>query len=241
MPREHLPNRRVRLAGSACDQSRPPARRLANSADPRLHVRARASRLPVRPARSILQPSASATLLNRRPKPAMPPPMRRGHRDRTLNSGGPKRAPSLDQFNKGQPPGRSELRVSVNAHPGPPVCSSWRNRRASGRARTTPQTAFTTCTGRTPRYGALVCHASRLGSPHPSAPGVVWPSSVAAEAGEGKSDGGDAGSQQGTSEHLDLSMMENRARPSLGVRADPNRAATARTRVRAARKARKGT
>src|SRR5829696_4690519 len=70
----------------------------------------------------------------------MPPPMRRRDRNGTHSSGGSQRASPINQSNKGQPPGRSELRVSVNAHPGPPDCSSWRNRRDSGRARTSSST-----------------------------------------------------------------------------------------------------
>jgi hypothetical protein len=77
----------------------------------------------------------------------MPPTVRGSHRNRTLISRRPERITLPNQSDKGQPPGRSELRVSVHAHPGPPDCSSWRNRRASGRARTSSRQPFTTCGG----------------------------------------------------------------------------------------------
>src|SRR3954452_2247607 len=68
----------------------------------------------------------------------MPPPMRRRDRHPASTRCRTERDTLPNKFDKGQPAGRSELGVSVNAHPGPPDLQSWRTAEASGRARTFP-------------------------------------------------------------------------------------------------------
>ena len=103
------------------------APRVRRRGQPRLAMRPAGTVLQPRPATRVAAGEASAsdatTYAPCRPK--------RRSRLPPLAATSP-----LDQQHQRPPPSRSELRVSVNAHPGPPDCSSWRNRRDSGRART---------------------------------------------------------------------------------------------------------
>jgi hypothetical protein len=64
-----------------------------------------------------------------------------------LKRGGdrPQSHPVHDRVAQRKPPRRSEARVSVHIHPGPPAAVSRRRHTTSGRARTSPQTFHNVC------------------------------------------------------------------------------------------------
>src|SRR5215212_5175498 len=145
-----LPDRRAGPAEQAREATRPQIRASAGIANAALLELVKAPRRASRARAAISRPCPRSASRRVGRTPAMPPAMRRGERDSTLFSRGPKRAPSLNQLNQSQPSSRSDLRVSVNTHPGPPVLASWRTPRDSGRARTSPQ-PFTTSAGSSAR------------------------------------------------------------------------------------------
>src|SRR6478672_5320739 len=78
---EHLPDRRVGLAGSAGDQPRPPTSVAPALADALLELGLDQPRHPPRATRAIQQPAARTQLLLARAEPPVPPAMggRRRH------------------------------------------------------------------------------------------------------------------------------------------------------------------
>ena len=111
--------RHPRLPG---EQPWPPPGALPRLTDPPLGLGIGAPRRPARPAGRIERPRPRSPLLGRGLALADRPPMRRGRRH---GEGGGRRPlrPALltDQPDQLATASRSELRISVNAHPGPPL------------------------------------------------------------------------------------------------------------------------
>jgi hypothetical protein len=84
---EHLPDGLMRLTGRSGDQPRPPTGGLPDRADPRREILRHPPRLVMRAAGAISQPRTAVACGRVGLKPAMPPPMCRGHRNRTLFRG----------------------------------------------------------------------------------------------------------------------------------------------------------
>src|SRR5437773_9838373 len=89
----------------------------------------------------------------------MPPPMRRRRRDVEGGRRLLQRATIRDRANQREPPSQSELGVSVQKHPCPPLSVSPGRPTASKEGRITPQ-PFTTSVGGTAR--PLVPYAARV-------------------------------------------------------------------------------
>src|SRR5712691_10765304 len=81
-------------------------------------------------------------------KPAMPPAMRRRRRNVEGDRGRLQRLAVLDRPHQGETASQSELGVSVQIHPRPPLSVSPGRPTASKEGRITPQ-PFTTSVGRT--------------------------------------------------------------------------------------------
>src|SRR5438132_6050406 len=133
---EHLPDRRVGLAGGAGDEPRSPAGMAAALADSLLELLVEQPRAAPRPARTVEQPGSRAELLLARLEPPVPPTV--GGGGRHAEGGGRRllRHPIRDRLGQREAAGRSELGSSVSMHPGPPWAVSRRRPTASGEART---------------------------------------------------------------------------------------------------------
>ena len=140
-----LVDRRAGPVQQAGEATRAEVRALTCPADSLLLSWLEQPRRAARTRAAIRRPVSAGARFRGSVLPAMPPPMRRRDRDATRTRCRTERDTLPNKTNKGQPSGRSELRVSVNAHPGPPDCSSWRNRRDSGRARTNPSAVHNLC------------------------------------------------------------------------------------------------
>jgi hypothetical protein len=110
---QHLPNRAAAIADQAREPSRPVVRALPRIKDALLDLRAQRPRATPRPRGSGAQTRQRGALGLRRHAPAMPPPMRRGRRNRTLSRRGAKRASPLDQPDQLQTARQSELASTV--------------------------------------------------------------------------------------------------------------------------------
>src|SRR6516225_8157544 len=101
----------------------------------------------MRTARAIQQRLRLAPAI----EPTMPPPVRRRRRDAEGGRGRLQRQPLLDRAHQREPASQSELGVSVQIHPRPPLSVSPGRPTASKEGRITPQ-PFTTSVGRTAKY-----------------------------------------------------------------------------------------
>ena len=120
MTRQHLVDRRAMPAGQELQLHRPVVGLLARGQDRPLSLSAQRPRTRPRPRGLRVRRHASdARSSSLAATPAMPPPMRRGRRNRTLSRRGPKRAPTLDQTNQLQTARQSELASTV-LHVRPP-------------------------------------------------------------------------------------------------------------------------
>jgi hypothetical protein len=143
---EHLPNRRVCDPRLASDQARTPASALSRITDPFLAGRVEQTWRTMRTTRPIDRPRQRMSLLYRSDTISMPPPMSCCRRDAQQSRGLPERHPTLNRLAQCQTPSWSELRSTVDLHPGPPRVVSLRRPTAWDEARMPPQ-PFTTCVG----------------------------------------------------------------------------------------------
>ena len=143
-PLEHLPDRRVRDPRRTRNQTRTPTGLAPAVADPLLQLSRQQPWREVRTARAIPQRSCLPTTV----KPATPPAMRRRRRNTEGRRGRSHRAPTFDRAHKREPTCQSELGVSVQIHPRPPLSVSPGRPTASKEGRIEPQ-PFTTSVGGT--------------------------------------------------------------------------------------------
>src|SRR5581483_11837580 len=127
-------------------------------ADPLLQLAREQPRRPARTARAIEQRLRSATAV----QPAVPPAVRRRRRDAEAGRGRLQRQTILDRAHQRETTSQSELGVSVQIHPRPPLSVSPGRPTASKEGRIEPQ-PFTTSVGGT-TIGATEDAASRLPS-----------------------------------------------------------------------------
>src|SRR5207245_646410 len=138
-------------AGRAGGQLRPPAGIRAAGADRLLELRRELPRRPTWTPRAVEQTrQRSASLLARLP-PSVPPAVRRRGRNAEGGRGRLQRHPLLDRLHQGETAGQSELGVSVQIHPRPPLSVGPGRPTASKEGRIEPQ-PFTTSVGRTASY-----------------------------------------------------------------------------------------
>src|SRR4051794_17484022 len=124
MTPQDFPDRRAAIANQPRQPGRPEIRPCPRLQDPLLSLRAQRPRTRSRDRRAGPQTRPRRPLGLRRLLPTTPPPMRRGHRNRTLGRRSPERAPTLNQTNQLQPPGQSELASTVfHVRPLPPKLS----------------------------------------------------------------------------------------------------------------------
>src|SRR5207245_5100605 len=123
----------------ARDQARPPTRLAATVADPLLQLRSEQPWRAVRPTRAINQCARLPTTI----EPAVPPTMRRRRRHAEGGRGRLQRHPLINRADQRETASQSELGVSVQIHPRPPLSVSPGRPTASKEGRITPQ-PFTT-------------------------------------------------------------------------------------------------
>jgi hypothetical protein len=123
-PAQHLPHGRVREAGGAGDQPGSPPSAAAAGADRLLELRRQLARRAVRATRAIKEADQRLARLLARLQPAVPPTMRGRRRHAEGGRGRLQRHPLLDRLDHGQAAGQSELGVSVQVHPCPPLSVS---------------------------------------------------------------------------------------------------------------------
>src|SRR5205807_6006196 len=146
---QHLVDGRVGVAGDARDQPRAPAGVLPDLADPLLLFGGEHARAAVRTARALRKAGERPALDGGGLEPAVPPAM--GGRRRYVEGGRgrPQCHSVLDRQNECVASGKSEFRVTVPIHPGPPLVVSPRRPTASGRGPDVFQ-SFTRCVGTSP-------------------------------------------------------------------------------------------
>src|SRR5579864_6109501 len=98
-------------------KARSPAGLATAVADPLLQRDREQPRRAMWPARTVNQGAHLAAAV----EPAMPPAMRRRRRNAESRRGSPQRQTLLDRSNKREPTSQSELGVSVQQHPSPPL------------------------------------------------------------------------------------------------------------------------
>ena len=160
MTMQHLPHRRVRVSGPAGHKPWSPPGVPPGFTDALLLDRVQQSRAAPRTAGTVEQPDTRSKLANAGIQPSMPPAMSCRHRDTEAASGLSQRHPIHHRLRQRQAPSRSELRSTVDLHPGPPRLVSFRRHTAWDEARMPPQ-PFTTSVGTSPsasslRHGAVV-------------------------------------------------------------------------------------
>ena len=114
---EHLPDRRVREPGRSGDQAWTPAGLSTAVADPFLQLGGEKTRRSVWTAGAIQQRIRQAAAI----EPAMPPTMRRRRRDTESGRRLLQRETTLDRAHQRETASQSELGVSVQQHPSPPL------------------------------------------------------------------------------------------------------------------------
>ena len=117
---KHLPDRRVWMTCLSSDQPRPPAGAPARLADPLLSRPIKEPRRAMRATAAIDRPRQRMSLLRRSDAISMPPAMGCRRRDAQRRRCLPERASLLDCLAQRQASCRSELRSTVDLHPGPP-------------------------------------------------------------------------------------------------------------------------
>src|SRR5439155_6751976 len=155
-PAEHLPDGRVRKARRPGHKPRPPASLSPAVADPLLQIGGEKPRRAVRPTRAVQQRLKLPAAI----KPAMPPSVHRRRRHAEAGCSLLQRTTILDRAHEREPPGQSELGVSVQIHPSPPSSVSPGRPTASKEGRITPQ-PFTTSVGGTPSHGPRLAARGR--------------------------------------------------------------------------------
>src|SRR5262249_41279689 len=146
---EHLPDGRVGKVGGASDQPRPPAGGAPAAANALLQFGCKPSRRVGRATRAIAKRLRSAPAV----EPTMPPAMRRRRRHVEGGRRRPQRQAPLDRGHQCNTTAQSELGVSVQIHPRPPLSVSPGRPTASKEGRIEPQT-FTTSVGSSASYGS---------------------------------------------------------------------------------------
>src|SRR6266508_1548897 len=130
---QHLRDRRVRVREFERQQPRPPAGAAPSGADPPLLADREQPWHPARAARPVIEADACAPLLGARLAPAPRPATGRRRRDAEGGRGRPQRASLFDRTHERVATGQSELRVTVNLHPGPSSRSeSWQTHSLEG-------------------------------------------------------------------------------------------------------------
>ncbi len=169
---QHLPDGRVAEASGAGDQPRSPAGFAAAGTDRLLEVRCELAWRAVWTTRAVEQAAQRAPSLVRCLCPAMPPAVRRRRRHAEGGRGRLQRQSILDRSHECKATGQSELGVSVQMHPRPPLSVSPGRPTASKEGRISPQ-PFITCVGGTTSTRAPCVLASqppaRPGDEHGSA------------------------------------------------------------------------
>src|SRR5919201_4898299 len=144
---QHLPDGRVREPGRAGDEARTPAGLSATVADPLLQLGGQQARRAVRTARAINERLGPTLAV----KPTVPPAMRRRRGDAEGGRGRLQRKTVLNRAHQRETTSQSELGVSVQKHPRPPLSVSPGRPTASKEGRIEPQ-PFTTSVGSTASY-----------------------------------------------------------------------------------------
>ncbi len=149
---KHLPDCRVRDHRLAGNETRSPTSALPCLADPLLAGRIKQPGRAMRSTRSVGCPRQRMSLLRRSDTVSMPPPMRGSRRDIQQRRGLPERHTALNCLAQRQASSRSELRSTVDLHPGPPSLMSSRRPTAWDETRMPPQ-PFTTYIGTSTSFG----------------------------------------------------------------------------------------
>src|SRR5438270_3372393 len=132
-PAERPPDGRVRVAGLAGDQPRPPAAATPRRADPGLLARRQQARAAMRPRGTILETTQRATLLQPGLPPTRPPLARSRRRDAAASRRLPARVARLDVRDQRTTASKSETSVTVKRHPGPSFdCEPWQTHSLEG-------------------------------------------------------------------------------------------------------------
>src|SRR5207237_8492350 len=133
------------------------------------------ARRTVRTTRAIEQTGKRAAGLLTGPQPALPPAVGRRRRHTEGGRGSPHRQSLLDRLDQRDTASQSELGVSVQIHPRPPLSVSPGRPTASKEGRIEPQ-PFTTCVGGTPsRLRDPAGRASSSESPLDQIRPTPWP------------------------------------------------------------------
>src|SRR5207237_7476345 len=114
--------------------------------------------------RAIKQTRQRPARLLARLQPTVPPTMRRRRRDTESGRGRPQRQTILDRAHQREPPSQSELGVSVQIHPRPPLSVSPGRPTASKEGRISPE-PFTTSVGGTTSDATRTASLSRRPPP----------------------------------------------------------------------------
>jgi hypothetical protein len=114
---QHLRDRRAGPAHDPGQPRRPMSRRHTGDHDRFLLGRTQLQRRAMRPTRPLSERSRTTPAL----QPAMPPTVRGRRRDSERGRGGSRRQTPIDGRYPRKPASRSQLRVSVQIHPGPPL------------------------------------------------------------------------------------------------------------------------
>jgi len=160
------------MASRSPDQSWPPAGVPPRLTDPLLRASVKEPGRARGTTGTISRPHQRASLSRQSVGIPMPPAVRRRRGDAHRGRGLPERRPPLDPLAQRQAPRGSELRSTVNLHPGPPRVVSSRRPTAWEEARMPPQ-PFTTYVGTSASSRAR--RATGCGRPLPRArPSAGW-------------------------------------------------------------------
>src|SRR5712692_7301632 len=116
---ERPPDGRMRVAGLAGDQPRPPAAAPPGATDPVPLLRGQKPRAVTRPRRAILEAAERSAPLDRGLRPTMPPLTRGSRRNAATSRRFPTRAAALNIRDQCTTTSKSETSVTVKRHPGP--------------------------------------------------------------------------------------------------------------------------
>src|SRR5262249_33744275 len=145
VPAKHLRDRRVRMPQPHRQQPWPPAGTTTRRTDSPLRSQREQPRHPPWPARAIVQTHQRRTILLTRLTPPCRPSTRRRSRNVERGRRRPHRATVLDRTHQRVAASQSELRVTVNNHPGLLRIVSPRRPTASKEARMNLSTVHNLC------------------------------------------------------------------------------------------------
>ena len=135
-PPEHLPDGRVAEAGRTDDQARPPSGLAPAGTDRLSELGRQLPRRLMRTAGAIAQANERRAGFLAGLQPTMPPAVRRRRRHAEAGRSPLQRHPLLDRLDQREPASQSELGVSVQIHPCPPLSVSPGRPTASKEGRT---------------------------------------------------------------------------------------------------------